>query len=144
MKTKIYNKLSQLLFLLFIPFYAHAEYYLVYPAPAMSCIAPSCKANVHRVHRKIISHKKHHVKHVRQRNSYSISVYYPVVIPACACSIAASVPCCQYPFYPPHDSDGFNVFSTQTYEDNYNDDSDPDMSTGDDDASYHPDLQIND
>jgi hypothetical protein len=105
---------------------ARAEYYLVYPAPA-------CVYCVHT--RWVAHHYYHHYRHriVHHRHPcYGTSIYYYAWEPVSAC------PCANV-----YDDCGACGHYHRVYyqgDDNWN--YDPDLSTGDDDATVHPGMDI--
>lgn len=132
--------------LIFASPYAYAEYYLVYPAANVidcaDCYARPTWKHHHSKHhhstRPHVAHKKHH----HHRSSYSITVYYPwrIVTPCytcCATNTHYRDAIIDYNSMPVSHSRGRYIHDNPY--DYYN----PDMSTGDDDASVYPDMNIN-
>lgn len=128
---------------------AHAEYYMVYGAP------PDGSCAVKKPYHKKVSHKKpkrvhqyHAKKSYRSRSCYETTetVYYVVQgAPACSCG-PCGCPCGQVTqvrqqVTQVRQGDGYyrTVYKTDDPVTSY----DPDMATGDDNASTYPDMQIN-
>lgn len=115
---------------------AYAEYYIVYPPPSVPCMG-ACY--VHHIHKRCTYHhvKKHPVKKCKKPKR----VYY---VPSCTCTCKAvwahrpCSPCCGprnygYVYREPM------AVSYYYYADyRYN----PDLATGDDYQSLHPDMNI--
>lgn len=152
MRIKItVNKLISLLkvcifiFLASAAFNVYAEYYLVYAVPPESnfvCIHCHRYHHHHRhPHYGLAVHHRHHpvLSTHHRRSSYHISIYYPVY-PACGCAdvwVACS--------YPTRSSDEVYSAKPDRYGERYYDEDtnyDPDMTTGDDDPTADPNLDI--
>ena len=132
---------------------AHAEYYMVYSSPpplaCPGCVGPNFFApppvvKKHYAKKKNPCAKKHYAKktHYKKRSTYSISVYY-VYQGAPGCSCVAPCDCCgQWTAVRQQIQTNDGVYRrARVVEPNYS--YNPDMSTGDDNASTYPGMQIN-
>lgn len=130
-------KISILILLGIITSNAYAEYYLVYSAPESNVIwldggKSSVKHKHHKQYRKV-SHKHYH-----RHSSCQISVYYVYPQPLYPCEgMIVEYRSSGYEYvnfsYKPY------RYRTEEYKEDWYD---PDMSTGDDNASIHPELNI--
>ncbi len=136
---------------------AYAEYYVVYSTPSCSY----CQTTVYKKYKKhhVKKHvKKHYVKkHVYRPRDYTVTVSYTWQPAPCGCAYTSCSSCnynCSYA--PPcgcvnNGSGRWVKVRTQSaydevyyYNDNVEkyDSYDPDMSTGDDDATVYPGMDI--
>ena len=135
-KNKLISPLKVIAFLVAMIFTGnvYAEYYLVYSVPVIACCQShqKIKRHLHKTHKPIV--KKH--KTVK-RSHYRIEVYYPCMMTPCGACVVQCAPREYVTSIPPPDSYYYSS-RTEYYEYSYN----PDMSTGDDNASRHPDMDI--
>lgn len=143
MQTRKASKLISLLKVcIFVTFASaacnvYAEYYLVYSAPCPDCYAPPAEWRPY--------HVRHHayVKHHRCRYARNYAYDVRVIVPLCP---PPPPPPCMSCYPRSNEFVEFNTYPGATghgrYVINEVDTNDPDMSTGDDDASIHPDMDI--
>jgi hypothetical protein len=128
----------------------YAEYYLVYPAPAIHCIS-HCDV-IHRAYHPIRHHlhKKHikQFKHIPHRPIKKVKMilvpYYLSAAPTCSCQCSPAWipnPCTCCPHWHKKQNYATEEFiSNGYYYSHYS--YDPDLATGDDNQSIHPNMNI--
>lgn len=130
---------------------ASAEYYIVYSAPTcgFECFERPHRVTTHHKYKKHVKkHKTYKPKYVHKRQYYKecrtapYYAWYPIASTGCAvwaaggCGNASA----WAPVKPDYSKDHtFTTPADNAYYYNY----DPDLSTGDDDATVYPDMQIN-
>lgn len=136
MKIIIYKSITySIVLLLFISFNARAEYYVVYSQPEVIYLSSHYKKKVSCHHK----HRKHKPIHRKKHSSASISVYYVYPRAGC-CNYCGWNAGCERWYPAPRYYVTEEVYYPRRYV--YEEDYYYDMSTGDDDARFDPNLNI--